>query len=124
MNTEPVLTQKHSLMADTKFRSKAIALILNRYFKNKLHSPKKFARKKNVFPAPLISYSESNLWNADDNDSNWILTVGKVENLRIAARKLNGTEVKAGNTFSFWKHIGIPSGRRGFGWAARLGKDA
>jgi glycosyltransferase involved in cell wall biosynthesis len=63
---------------------------------------------------PVISSSEGELWNTDDTAANWILTAGKVQNLRIAAAKLNGIEVKANAVFSFWKHIGYPSRQNGY----------
>jgi vancomycin resistance protein YoaR len=51
---------------------------------------------------------------AKDNQYNWFLTAGKIENLRVAARNLNGIEVKANKVFSFWKHIGKPTKRKGY----------
>lgn len=42
------------------------------------------------------------------------MTAGKVENLRIAARKLNGLEIKANEVFSFWRHIGNPNLGQGY----------
>jgi hypothetical protein len=62
----------------------------------------------------VIASSESELWNADDNNLNWILTAGKIENLRIASKKFNGLEVKANQIFSFWNHLGNPNLNQGF----------
>lgn len=42
------------------------------------------------------------------------LELGKVQNLRLVARCLNGVEVPAGATFSFWKQVGRCTRRRGF----------
>lgn len=44
----------------------------------------------------------------------WLLEAGKVANVRVAAQKLHGLEVPAGETFSFWAQIGRPSAAKGF----------
>jgi len=110
----PSLTQKHNLISGITFGFKAFLFTLKRYFKNEVNRLTKGKNNDQLSDAPIVSFSESELWNADDSDSNWILTAGKIENLRIAAKKLNGIEVKAGTIFSFWKHIGKPSRLRGF----------
>jgi glycosyltransferase involved in cell wall biosynthesis len=42
------------------------------------------------------------------------LQAGKVQNLRIAARSIDGRGFGAGEVFSFWRHVGRPTRRRGF----------
>ncbi len=42
------------------------------------------------------------------------LQLGKIQNLRVAAQALNGLNISAGETFSFWRQIGRPVTRRGF----------
>jgi len=42
------------------------------------------------------------------------LELGKVQNLRIASRMLDGIVIPAGETFSFWRQIGRCAARRGF----------
>lgn len=63
---------------------------------------------------PVISEWRSALWDAHAPASEWSLSAGKTHNLRIAARALNGVTVPAGKVFSFWKHVGRVSRRRGF----------
>ncbi|EGF89242.1 vanW like family protein [Asticcacaulis biprosthecium C19] len=53
------------------------------------------------------------LW-SDDSVAERGLQLGKVENLRIAARSLNGLVIPAGQVFSFWAQIGPPTRARGF----------
>lgn len=38
----------------------------------------------------------------------------KVTNLRLAAAKINGIVLLPGETFSFWRTVGMPSARKGF----------
>jgi hypothetical protein len=42
------------------------------------------------------------------------LQAGKVHNLRLAVRRLDGVEVPAGEVFSFWAHVGRATRRRGY----------
>lgn len=63
--------------------------------------------------APLLAERRSALWTATD-PGEWPLEEGKVENLRVAARRLDGLEYPAGATFSFWAQVGRPTRRQGF----------
>ncbi|WP_375562692.1 VanW family protein [Bernardetia sp. OM2101] len=108
------LTEKHSFINDKVFQLKMTALIGKRFLKNMLSPPKKFKNQQKLIDEPIIAFSESDLWNPFDNKDNWILTAGKIENLRIASKKLNGLEVKANEVFSFWKHIGNPNFGQGY----------
>lgn len=42
------------------------------------------------------------------------LQLGKVQNLRIAAKALNGLVIPAGQVFSFWAQVGMPTRSRGY----------
>ena len=108
------LTEKHSFVNDTIFRLKTVVLTGNRIFKNLLYPTQKFKDKRQLIKEPVIAYSESDLWNPSDNKDNWILTAGKIENLRISAKKLHGLEIEANEVFSFWKHIGNPNFGQGY----------
>lgn len=108
------LKDKHNFFNSTLFRLKTVLLTGNRFFKNLLLPPKKFIDNNQLTGKPIIAFSESDLWNPFDNKENWILTAGKIQNLRIAAKKLNGIEIKANEVFSFWRHIGNPNLLKGF----------
>lgn len=60
-----------------------------------------------------IAESRSALWTslADDRTA---MVAGKVQNLRVAASRLDGLRLRPGQVFSFWKAVGRPLGRRGF----------
>ena len=108
------LTEKHSLKNELIFRLKTLVLIGNRLLLNLLYPTKNFKINKQLRNELLIAISESDLWNPNDNKDNWILTAGKIENLRTAAKKLNGLEIKANEVFSFWQHIGNPNFGKGY----------
>lgn len=61
----------------------------------------------------LIAESISPLW-TETITSEKILQAGKVENLRIATRFLNGLLIPANQIFSFWQHVGRPTPGRGY----------
>jgi len=114
MTTIKSLTEKHNLISETKFQLKSFLLIVRRQLKNTFAVIKKFSDSGQLKSQPIISVSESELWNADDNEQNWILTAGKIQNLRLATQRLNGLEVEANKTFSFWKHLGNPNIGKGY----------
>lgn len=109
-----VLTEKHNLISETKFHLKSAVLIIKRQLQNVFSNYKKFSDKGQLKTRPIISLSESDLWSNDDNEQNWLLTAGKIQNLRLASKKLNGIEVPVGQIFSFWKHIGNPNLGKGY----------
>src|SRR5580700_7131352 len=49
-----------------------------------------------------------------ESPAEFALEAGKVQNLRIAAARLDGLAIPRGITFSFWKQIGRPLRSRGF----------
>jgi VanW like protein len=64
--------------------------------------------------APVIVETRSPLWTIAGGAKDRALTAGKVHNLRLALGGIDGVEVPAGETFSFWKQVGRPSRARGF----------
>jgi hypothetical protein len=115
MAEKQILIEKHSFAKEAIFTFKSNILICLRFLKNVFVTrAKKFPCPSQLKNRPIISASETDLWTNDDTEQNWILTAGKVENLRIAIKRLNGIEVPANGVFSFWAHIGSPSRFRGF----------
>ncbi|UIR57531.1 VanW family protein [Sphingobacterium sp. SRCM116780] len=114
MKTLKTLTEKHNLISETKFQLKSFLLIVRRQLQNTFADTKKFTDQQQLKSQPIISVSESNLWNINDNEQNWILTAGKVQNLRLATKRLNGVEIDANKPFSFWKHLGNPNIGQGY----------
>lgn len=99
-----------------KFRIKSQLLIFRKYLMN-LFDPQlnDFGRVAEWGDdIRLLSASSSALWNENDNEKNRVLTAGKIQNLRIASKKIEGLHIPAGKVFSFWNVIGKPSVRNGF----------
>ncbi|HET6431839.1 VanW family protein [Dyella sp.] len=63
--------------------------------------------------ASVVAQWRSPLWPSEP-ESEFILTAGKVHNLRLAAKAFDGLEIPAGETLSFWRQLGRPARSRGF----------
>jgi hypothetical protein len=96
------------------FRAKATALQMKKAARNALEQRVvRFPAGDKLSGASLIAASTSRLW-TDDNDSEGNLLAGKIHNLRLAARQLDGVEVPAGGLFSFWAQVGRTTRRKGY----------
>jgi hypothetical protein len=62
----------------------------------------------------LLAESRSPLWDITAPNAERVLQAGKVQNLRVACRRLDGVLMAAGETFSFWKQVGPPGRWRGY----------
>ncbi len=61
----------------------------------------------------LVAESITPLWTAHEEiEQN--LIVGKIQNLRVALGQIDGVELPAGATFSFWNQVGLPTRLRGY----------
>lgn len=108
------LAKRHNFIAETTFAAKVWGLRFKRLITNYIKPTKKHKLSNKLSNMPVVAFSESELWNTDDNAENWILTAGKIENLRIATRKIDGLEIEANQVFSFWKQIGNPILGKGY----------
>jgi hypothetical protein len=61
----------------------------------------------------LAAESVSKLRSSEHPDER-ALELGKIQNLRIAAQRLNGLQLKSGDEFSFWKLLGKCKRRQGY----------
>jgi hypothetical protein len=61
----------------------------------------------------IIAESRSPLWTAHET-SERVLLAGKIHNLRLAIRRLNGVEIPANHVFSFWKQVRRTSRLKGY----------
>ncbi len=96
------------------FRGKASLLQLKRGFENYFDSKiKRQIYSDKLKDAPVIAESKTPLWTESVPEEQFLLA-GKVQNLRIAVKKLNGLEILAGEIFSFWKNVGQASRLKGF----------
>jgi len=95
------------------FELKASVFRLERLFRDALTGPKRLAKGDPVEFGYVIAQSRTPLW-AEVPAAERTLQRGKVQNLRLAARQLDGTLLMPGAIFSFWKQLGRASAMRGF----------
>lgn len=96
------------------FRAKAALLRLRRRALNRLvYRDARHPAGSALASAPVVAESRTRLRAAGDAGES-LLQSGKVHNLRLAARRLDGVEVPAGAVFSFWAHVGRATRRRGY----------
>jgi hypothetical protein len=96
------------------FRFKTLLLQARRSFQDSTSlKVNRLGKANDLAASPGIASSVTPLWTETEPQER-PLVAGKIQNLRIAIGKLNGLEIPAGEVFSFWKHVGRATKRRGF----------
>jgi len=109
--TEPTVEEisraRPSRQAAVTFRLKVLVLQAQRGIRNLIGGPRR--HKANDSPEDFVVRSglehRSNLRTSRD-PAELALQLGKIQNLRVAAKKLDGVFVPAGETFGFWRQVG------------------
>ncbi|TDP48206.1 VanW family protein [Zavarzinia compransoris] len=100
--------------ARLEFWLKSRLLMLARLLRDGLRPPG-FASRRVRFrgeAAPLCEIRTPLYAEVDPAEAT--LQLGKVENLRVVARRLDGLVIRRGQVFGFWHQVGRPSRGRGF----------
>ncbi|HEX8551912.1 MAG TPA: VanW family protein [Abditibacteriaceae bacterium] len=95
------------------FRTKATVLQMRRGARDVTSGVRAWPRPDGTGFNYVLAQSRSPLWN-DASPAEVRLQKGKVQNLRAALRRLDGTIIPANELFSFWKQIGQATTRRGY----------
>ncbi|CAN5517225.1 hypothetical protein BH10PSE7_BH10PSE7_01440 [soil metagenome] len=77
-------------------------------------APRKYGRGNALEGGAIIAQTVSPLAHTLTGNRDQALTAGKIQNLRIAVRAIDGIEIPAGGIFSFWRQIGRCTRARGF----------
>lgn len=109
MNDEKVPTRRSAAW----FRFRAACFRLKRAVLELNGAPGKLPRHSPNAQSRCVVESRTVLFNSN-SPAEFALQAGKVQNLRVAARTLNGIVIAADEVFSFWKNLGRASRRRGF----------
>ena len=115
MTTNPeILTRKTPTYADSLiFRGKSFLLQLRRALLDRTSGVVRHRIKDDLLEQPVIATSTTKLWTENEPQERF-LVAGKIHNLRLATRALDGLEIPAGEAFSFWRQVGRASRLRGF----------
>jgi VanW like protein len=96
------------------FRVKTALLQVRRAARNVFVTRmKKFSPGDALREKPVIAESKTRLWTETEPEERFLLA-GKIQNLRLVVKQLNGLEIPANETFSFWKQTGRTSRMKGF----------
>jgi vancomycin resistance protein YoaR len=95
------------------FQIKAYILRLKCCFNNFLKPVKKHSLYQSN-GSRLLAESISDLWDHSAEPAEEILQAGKIHNLRIASKAIDGCHIPANQMFSFWRQIGRPMRIRGY----------
>ncbi len=95
------------------FRLKTTAFRARRMWREALHGRPALLRKAGAAAGPILAESRTVLY-ASDLAAEFALQAGKVQNLRLAAARLDGLRLGAADLFSFWRHVGRPTRRAGY----------
>ncbi len=79
-----------------------------------LLSKQTFARRQTAAPLPHLVMQHCSVMLRRLAGVDQTLQQNKVNNLRLAAAKINGIIIEPGQTFSLWKLVGNPTKRRGY----------
>jgi VanW like protein len=109
---QPPLATRHSHTARALFRLKVACLQLRRALRD-ARSPVKRHAQEGITARVLLAESHTPLWSSELLAERR-LQLGKVQNLRIALQRLQGTRIPAGEVFSFWRQLGRATLWRGF----------
>jgi hypothetical protein len=110
--TGPMSDQPTPLSAFV-FAGKVAAFRTRRLLIDAMSGPAKLrAAASPDFPA-VAGHSDTPLW-SDETLAERAMQRGKVHNLRVACRLLDGLAIPAGAVFSFWRQLGPPWASRGF----------
>lgn len=95
-------------------QAKVAAFRLNRIVGNLRHPVRRHGFSNGGVSMPvIIAESRTPLWTSEAN-AEVAFQLGKLQNLRTAARRLNGLFIPSGDVFSFWRQVGRPTARAGF----------
>lgn len=96
------------------FRAKTALLQIKRGISNQIYTRMERHPKRSMLSnRPVVAISKTPLWTEKEPEER-VLLAGKIHNLRLAIRELDGVEIPAGKVFSFWKHVGRTNRLRGF----------
>jgi len=95
------------------FSAKVCLFRLRRALVDALDGPRRLARVDRSDVAEIAGESRTPLF-SDRTPAERALQLGKIENLRVACRALDGAIIPAGRVFSFWRQVGPPTAARGY----------
>ena len=109
------LPERHvpTIASAVLFQAKVTAFRAERLFRDATHPLPRLRRIEAGRHPTLVAQSVTPLW-SDRRPEEAAMQIGKIHNLRRAAKALDGLGIPAGETFSFWRAVGRTTRRRGY----------
>jgi VanW like protein/Glycosyl transferases group 1 len=104
---------KPARLSATLRAMKVMAHIFLRGLRNLFDGTSRIQSSNELIALPIVAEIRSPLW-LDGRNDEFILRCGKVQNLRVAVKCVDGIVVKAGQLLSFWAQLGRPTTHRGY----------
>jgi len=101
------------------FAVKVFFLRRKRFFKD-IFTPLAHSKPHTDFPNGVLLSQSISLLRFRDEETALALIDGKIHNIRIAMKKLDGIVIRKGETFSFWHHIGKLTKAKGYALGREL----
>src|ERR1700732_544362 len=101
----PVQSSVPRVWSALRFRTKTQLLKGARMVRDLREGTQRYGPSDSRESEVLLAESAGALWPVghEANDAERALTLGKIHNLRVAARRVDGARLPAGEVFSFWK---------------------
>ena len=99
--------------ASAVFAAKVWIFRAGRMMRDLAGGPSRLAKAEALVGARVVVEAITPLWSEPDAGER-AAQLGKVQNLRIACRALDGLSLPAGTEFSFWRQLGPPTRLRGY----------
>lgn len=106
--------QLPTLQQSAWFRTRVILLQCQRGLLNIAQPVTRFRPDFSEYPELTIKCESITPLFTEDSIAERRLQLGKIQNLRIALRQIDGINIPAGETFSFWRQIRRATKQRGF----------
>ena len=107
--TKKLLSQYHPILYFLSIWEKRIRRQISWYFDNKTYCK---THNDKQLPFRVKKHQSKLLKKLGDSDMQ--LQYNKIKNLEIVAKKINGTIIQPGETFSFCKIVGLPTKKKGY----------
>ncbi|BDS08648.1 hypothetical protein NT6N_36880 [Oceaniferula spumae] len=105
--------QQPTRMQSLAFAGKVKCFQAKRVLNDVVSNVKKYSQSQSLTDAPIVGQSSTPLW-TEGHAAEQNLTAGKIQNLRVACRALDGVVIPAGEVFSFWKQTGRTTRGKGY----------
>jgi hypothetical protein len=110
----PIERRLPTRLESAVFRGKTVLLQLRRALHDRFtYRVARHPQDKKLSSCEVVSSSRTPLWTEIEPEERF-LVAGKIHNLRLAIKRLDGLEIPAGQVFSFWRQVGRASRPRGY----------